>query len=177
MTFCHSARSKLLQRGQRDDAGVVHQHVELAELADGGVDRGLPLLGLGDVEVDVARSVADVVGQRLALVVEDVADHDLGALLDEHPCVRGTHAAGAAADERNLSVHASHAVFSFSLSGALIGGEESFAGHQRQVQRRPDSRRRGHHRGDRVDHAARARRDGGVVVVALAAGRTDVDGV
>ena len=71
-------------------------------------DRGLPLLGLGDVEVDVARGVADLVGQRLALVVEDVADHDLGALADEHPCMRGTHAPSAAADERNFSVHASH---------------------------------------------------------------------
>ena len=36
---------------------------------------------------------------------------------------------------------------------------------------------RGHHRRNRVDHSARARRDRGVVVVALAAGRTDVDGV
>ena len=43
-----------------------------------------------------------------------------------------------------------------SLSCALIGVEEALAGDQRQVQCRPDSRRRGHHRGNRVDHPARA---------------------
>ena len=99
---------------------VVHQHVELAELADGGVDGGLPLIWLGDIEVDVTRSVADLVGNRPALVVEDVADDDLPAFLDEHPRVRGAHAPGAAADERYFSVDASHAVFSFVVVGRPI---------------------------------------------------------
>ena len=74
---------EILQRPERDGAGVVDQHVELAEFADRGRDRGVPLVGLGDVEVHVARGVTDFVGQRLALVVEDVADHHLGALLDQ----------------------------------------------------------------------------------------------
>ena len=65
-------------------------------------------LGLGDVEVDVARGLTDLVGQRLALVVEDVADHHLGALGDQHPRVLGAHAPGAATDQCNFSVHASH---------------------------------------------------------------------
>ena len=82
--------------------------VELAELVDGDVHRGVPLLGVGDVEVDVAGRVAELVGQRLALVVEDVADDHFGALGDEHPGVRGAHPPRPAADQCDFSVHASH---------------------------------------------------------------------
>ena len=99
---------ELADLAQRDDAGVVDQNVELAELVDRGGDRGVPLVGLGDVEVDVARGVTDLVGQRLALVVEDVADDHLGALGDQHPRVLCAHAPCAATDQCNFSVHASH---------------------------------------------------------------------
>ncbi len=93
---------------ERHDAGVVDQNVELAELVDRGRDRGLPLVGLRDVEVDVACGFTDLVGQCLALLVEDVADHHLGALGNECPGMCGAHAPGAAADQCNFSVHASH---------------------------------------------------------------------
>ena len=46
ITFCHLARSKLFEGAERDGAGVVDQHVELAEFADRGGDRGVPLVGL-----------------------------------------------------------------------------------------------------------------------------------
>src|SRR5262249_32616975 len=72
-------------------------------------DRGIPLVGLGHVEVHIARGVADFVGERLAFVVEDVADHHLGALLDEHPRVFGAHPAGTPTDECNFAVYPSHA--------------------------------------------------------------------
>src|SRR3954463_3382485 len=64
-----------------------------------------------------------------------------------------------------------------SLSCALIDVEQSLAGDQWKVQRRPDSRWCGHHRGNRIDHPACAGRDGGVVVITPPAGRADVDGV
>ncbi len=99
---------ELAQQTQRHDAGVVDQHVELAEVVDRGGHRGFPLVGLGDVEVDIARGVADLVGQRLAFVVEDVADHHLGALADQRPGMSSSHPPSAAADQCNFSVHASH---------------------------------------------------------------------
>ena len=98
---------EVLQLPERDGAGVVDQHVELAELAGGDRDRGFPLVGLGDVEVHVARGVTDLVGQRLALVIEDVADHHLGAFRDEQARIFGAHPACAATDERDLSLYPS----------------------------------------------------------------------
>jgi hypothetical protein len=67
---------EFLQHVAVDDAGVVHQHIQPAELAD----RRVPLVRLGDVEVHEARRLAEFVGQRLALVIENVSVHHLGAL-------------------------------------------------------------------------------------------------
>jgi hypothetical protein len=58
--------------------------------------------------VDVPHRITQLGGQRLALLVEDVADHHLGALIYEHLGVRGAHALSPAADQYNFSVHASH---------------------------------------------------------------------
>ena len=99
---------ELADLAEGDDAGVVHQNIELAELVDRGGNRGVPLLGRRDVEVHIARGVTDLVGQRLALLVEDVADHHLGALGHQSPRVLGAHAPSAATDQCNFSVHASH---------------------------------------------------------------------
>ena len=99
---------ELADLAEGDDAGVVHQNVELAELVDRGGNRGVPLLGRRDVEVHIARGVTDLVGQRLALLVEDVADHHLGALGHQSPRVLCAHAPSAATDQCNFSVHASH---------------------------------------------------------------------
>ena len=108
MTFCHLAMSNLPIWPSATIAGVVDERGQLAERLDGDVDRGVPLLGIGDVEVDVARGVAEFVGQRLALVVEDVADDHFAALGDQRPGVRGAHAPRPAADQCHFSVHASH---------------------------------------------------------------------
>ena len=96
------------QRAEGHRAGVVHQHVELSEFVDCGGHRGGPQVGQRDVEVDVAHGVAQLVGERLALVVENVADHYVCALGDKHPGMRFTHAAGTAADQCDFSIHASH---------------------------------------------------------------------
>jgi hypothetical protein len=42
---------------ERDDRGIVHEHVDAAEPVDGGVDHGLYVLRLGDVGAD-AETVA-----------------------------------------------------------------------------------------------------------------------
>ena len=59
-------------RGRADAGGVDHdpQLAQLAGLVDGGRDLG----GVGDV--DVGERATDLVGQRLALVVLHVGDHD-----------------------------------------------------------------------------------------------------
>ncbi|BBZ76086.1 hypothetical protein MANY_14230 [Mycolicibacterium anyangense] len=58
--------------------------------------------------MDVAGRVAELLGQLLALLVEDVGDHHLGALGDEHPRVSGTHPLRATSDDCNFVVYASH---------------------------------------------------------------------
>jgi hypothetical protein len=58
---------------------------------------------LGDVEVYVPRSVADLLGDQFAFGVKNVAENHLGSLVHEGPNVRGTHPAGTAADHRNLA--------------------------------------------------------------------------
>lgn len=44
----------VLQGADVDDAGVVDQHIDPAELGQGGGHRRVPILGLGDVEMQVA---------------------------------------------------------------------------------------------------------------------------
>ena len=106
---------EVLELPECDGSRVVDQHVELAEFADGGRDRGVPLVGFGDVEVHVTRRVAELVGQRLALVVQDVADNHLGAFLDEQARIFGAQAAGPSTDERYLAVYPSHNCQSFRI--------------------------------------------------------------
>ena len=108
MTFCHLAMSNLPILPSATMPALLTSTLSLPNSVDRGGDGGLPLVGLGDVEVDVARGLADLVGQRLALVVEDVADDHFGALGDQHPGVRGAHPPCPAADQCNFSVHASH---------------------------------------------------------------------
>jgi hypothetical protein len=99
---------ELSELTERDDAGVVDQYIELAEVVDRGGHRGVPLFGLGDVEVDVACGLANLVGEFFAVIVENVADHDLGALGDQCASVGSAHPPSATADQCNFSVHASH---------------------------------------------------------------------
>ena len=99
---------ELADLAERDDARVVDERGEPAERLDGDVDGGIPLLGVGDVEVDVARGVAELVGECLALVVEDVADDHFCALGDERLGVSGAHPPCPAADQCHFSIHASH---------------------------------------------------------------------
>src|SRR5262249_30536059 len=57
------------------------------------------------------------------------------------------------------------------------GDVEPTTGDQRQAEGRPDTRRGGHHRGDRVDDPHRGGYQSGVIVIAETAAQADVHGV
>ena len=73
------------------DARGVHQDAQVAELA-GAVDGGGDLGGVGDV--DVGEGAAELVGQRLTLVVLHVGDEHLRPGRRELPGDRGADARG-----------------------------------------------------------------------------------
>ena len=92
-----------------EDACVVHEDVELTEPFDGlGDDRG-PLSLVGDVVMAIRGSVGgQLARERVALVVEHVADHHLRALGCEEACLARPLPSCAAADECHLAVEPSH---------------------------------------------------------------------
>ena len=59
-------------------------------------------MAVGYVEVDVHSGVAELGGELLTLVVEDVTEHDHGALRDHGPGVALAHAPGGAGDQGDL---------------------------------------------------------------------------
>ena len=63
-------------------SGVVHQAVERAELGERELHRVRPLLGIGDVEMGVARLRAEFISQLFALVVEQISEHHVAAARD-----------------------------------------------------------------------------------------------
>lgn len=61
------------------DAGVVDQQIEAAQQVDGRTDRVLPAALVGDVELDEPVAAAEVVGDPLAGLGLEIADHHGGA--------------------------------------------------------------------------------------------------
>ena len=99
------------QAANATDAGVVDQHVKPAEARGGDGDGFLPIGLAGHVEVNEDTGAAHLVNLRLypaAIVVQDVADGDLGAFLGKQPRLGGAHAARAATDECYLAVESAH---------------------------------------------------------------------
>ena len=88
---------------KKQDPGVVHEDVEPAvALLDVGDGVGPGLL-VGDVEVPVPGGLAELVGELLALVVEDVAEQHLRALGHEPPRGRGALAPRGTGDDGDLA--------------------------------------------------------------------------
>ena len=83
------------------DAGGVHDRAQRAELG-GGVDGGLNLAGVGDV--DGNELAADLSGDLLAVLSLQIRDDDLGALLGEATGRRCTDAGGTAGDDCTCSL-------------------------------------------------------------------------
>ena len=97
-----------------DDAGVVEEGIEPAELGIGGLEEAGDVLGLGDVGLDGDRLAAglahvgdDGLGSRL---VGGVVDDDVAAALRREPCGGCADAAAATGDEEDLGARRAHAV-------------------------------------------------------------------
>ena len=93
--------------GHRRDAGVVDQHVDAAELGDGGLDEVAALLPVADVARHREGAPTEgphLVGHPLALVELAAGDHDVGARLGEAERHRPTEALAAAGDHDDLVV-------------------------------------------------------------------------
>ena len=102
------------------DAGVVDQHVEVAEGLDGAVDEALAALPVGDV-VAVGDGLAahgldllddllrgGQVGPGAVLGAAEVVDHDLGALRREQQRVLAADPAPGSGDDGDAAVKRSH---------------------------------------------------------------------
>ena len=101
-------------RRARLDAGVVDHDVEPAEGVDGGLDEPFEVLHLADVGLDADRLVAqrgDLLLQLLrGLLVGDVVDDDVGAVLGEGEHDGLADAAVAAGDDGDLAGECAHEV-------------------------------------------------------------------
>src|SRR3954465_12279611 len=93
---------------EAQDAGVVDEPVDPAVLLDDGLYRPPPVGLLTHIQVDVQRP--DLLGERLALLVQHIAHDDLGALLPEQPGLLLALPARRAGDEDDTSVQLAHAV-------------------------------------------------------------------
>ena len=107
-----------------EDAGVVYEDVELAEAFYGGVYGIAPAIFAGDVEGDEEGLTAGVVyfgGDFLSLLMEDVAEDDMGAFFGEEASFGGAHASGGTGDEGNFAFQA-HDFSPIDRVGDIIGG-------------------------------------------------------
>ena len=89
--------------GAARDAGIVDQHIELAEMPDGGGHDGGPTLLLGHIERFESRRGADAIGHLPPFVLQYVRDHDLGAFAREHARCGCPHAGCCAGDDGDLA--------------------------------------------------------------------------
>ncbi len=118
----------------RGDAGVVERDVDRAVGVLRGPEQRVDLVLVGDVDVHVRRAAE--LGRDLgAARVVEVADDDLGALLDEPPHRRQPDAGASAGDDRDLAVQPSchlssvigdpsSAVVRWSSCRDLVAGDE-----------------------------------------------------
>ena len=97
----------LHQRGRLIDSDVVHQAVQAAEFL-GSFDGAGPIGFRGHIVPDEGCSRTELDSQRLALIVQHVADHHLRTLRYQQAGLRGTLAPRPAAYEHHLVVEACH---------------------------------------------------------------------
>ncbi len=88
------------------DAGRVHQHMQRAIVRDRLVDRCLPVVLAGDVELHEMAGRAELGGHGLAAVVGDVGDDDARTFLGHQDGGVGAKPRGAAGDQRDLALQA-----------------------------------------------------------------------
>ena len=127
MTASHSSSVMLVEHAVAQDAGVVDQHVEVAEGLDRGVDqalRALPrrdVVAVGDGLAAHARDLLDHLLGRAEIaagavdVAAEVVDDDLGALAGQAQRVLPPDAPARAGHDGHPSITESH-VRSYPLS-------------------------------------------------------------
>src|SRR5271165_1900291 len=88
---------RIVPRGR--PAGVIMEHVEMAELVDGRADRCLQAVGVGHVGADRNRLVSSKVSGLLAGLAVDLGDCDLRTFAGEQNCGSAADAITGACDE------------------------------------------------------------------------------
>ena len=100
--------------GLLDDAGIVEEGIEPAELGIRGLEEAGDVLGLGDVGLDgdrLAAGLADVGDDGLrSRLVGGVVDDDVLAALRREPRGGRADAAAATGDEEDLGARRAHAL-------------------------------------------------------------------
>lgn len=69
-----------MERCCKLDARIVHKRCNGTEFAPGGLDRLVPRVFRGDVEVGEQCAISEFGSQLLALVVENIRDHNVGTV-------------------------------------------------------------------------------------------------
>jgi hypothetical protein len=88
------------------DAGRVQQHVQGTELVDRGLNRLLPVVLAGDVELHEVPRRAELGSDRLAAVLCHVGHDHAGAFLRHQHRGIGAQSRGATGDQRDLALEA-----------------------------------------------------------------------
>src|SRR5205085_10656362 len=93
-----SRRLYLRDRSEVRDACIVDENGNRAEGVFGGGHRRRPVRVARDVEAGEDRVIAELIGERSSLLLEDVRDDNVRALADEAARVAGAHSAGTTRD-------------------------------------------------------------------------------
>ena len=109
-------RLGLLDRCETNDARVVYQYGDRSEGSLGCGHRLRPVRVARDVEAREDRLIAEFVGERSPLLLDDIRDHDVRALGDEAARVAGTHSTGTTRDDHCPIIETLHYFFSSHLS-------------------------------------------------------------
>ncbi len=91
-----------MTHGAAADAGRVDQDVDGPERLQRAVNHGRNILGHGDIDMHVD-GVAQLLGQRLAVLITDVGQHDLGPFIDQNARTLLAHAADGPGDDRHFA--------------------------------------------------------------------------
>ena len=106
-----------------DDAGIVHEDVDVAEFVEGRGHQIVNMQAIGDVaggEPDLAQAFQVGNGGRAGLLV-DVGDDDPGTFLKKTACYGQANAVGAAGDDCDLAVEG-HGLSLIRFAASLFGG-------------------------------------------------------
>ncbi len=85
------------------NAGVVHQHIQLAEMPRSGRHHGGPAFLVCDIEPLEERSWPDCIDHLPTFMLEHIGNDHLGAFAGEHACGGSTHARSGTAYDGDLA--------------------------------------------------------------------------